>query len=532
MQDTFDYIVVGAGSAGCVIADRLSEDGKSTVLLLEAGGRDSNPWIHVPIGFGRTFFDEKVNWCLRSEACDNLNSRQIYLPCGKVLGGSSSINGLLYVRGQGQDYDEWATQGSSGWAWDDVLPYFIRSEDQSSKHDRYHGRGGPLPVSDQVELNPLCEAFLQSAAAAGHRRTDDFNTGDHTGFGWFQVTARRGRRKSTAVAFLRRAEKRDNFLLRTQATAASIIVKDGIATGVNYDQGNTRKQVFARKGVILSGGAFHSPALLQRSGIGNPEWLQDAGITVRHALKGVGANLQDHLQAKLVYRTKKPITLNDTTRSLAGKLRMGIAYALYRRGPLTTAGAQAGGFASTRLSPGRPDVQFHVSSFSSADLQKGLDPFSAVTISAYQMRPESRGTVRVTGSDSSLPAKIFPNYLDSEIDRQTLIEGLRIGRSIASVDPFKASLISEERPGVNTETDDELLSYIRETAASVFHPVGTCAMGTDGQAVVDSRLKVHGLEHLFVADASIMPRIVSANTNAACIMIGEHAADLIRNPAT
>lgn len=527
-MEAFDYVVVGAGSAGCVIADRLSEDGSATVLVLEAGGRDSSPWIHVPIGFSKTFFDRRVNWCFDADPSPRLNDRRIYMPSGKVLGGSSSINGLLYVRGQSQDYDDWAQLGNEGWAWKDVLPYYRRSEDQEwLDDDVHHGHGGPLPVSCQTELHPLCEAFLQSGESAGFRRVKDFNCGDQEGLGWFQVTARAGRRKSTAVTFLRRAQQRPNVQLRLRTQVASIVIEDGAATGVVYEQSDQKVVVGARRGVIVSSGAINSPALLQRSGIGNPQWLQQAGIAVRHPLPGVGANYHDHLQAKVVYRCKERVTLNDTATSVLRKAKMALEYLVHRRGPLTTAGAQSGGFVCSSLSPGRPDIQFHVSTFSSKDFRKGLDSFSGMTISACQLRPESRGTVRIRSPNWQEAPQICPNFLDSELDRRTLVEGLRLARRIGEQDPLRARLVGEERPGDDARDDAAMLNYVRETAASVFHPVGTCRMGNDVMSVVDARLRVHGLKRLMVADASVMPTIVSGNTNAASIMIGERAADFL-----
>ena len=529
MQEVFDYVVVGAGSAGCVIADRLSEDESTSVLVLEAGGRDSNPWIHVPIGFSKTFFDKRVNWCFDSEPCPELNGRRIYMPSGKVLGGSSSINGLLYVRGQRQDYDDWERLGNEGWSWDDVLPFYLRSEDQEwTDDDAFHARGGPLPVSCQKEMHTLCGAFLESGVSAGFKQVRDFNCGDQEGLGWFQVTARGGRRKSTAVSFLRRAQKRRNVEVRVQSHVATIKIEHGVATGVVYERKGQKVEVIARSAVIVSSGAINSPALLQRSGIGDPDLLRRAGIAVRHSLRGVGANYHDHFQAKLVYRCKENLTLNDTATSLRRKFGMGIEYLLYRRGPLTTAGAQSGGFVCSSLSQGRPDVQFHVFTYSSKDFRKGLDEFSGMTISACQLRPESRGTVRVRSPNWRDAPLVSPNFLDSDLDRRTMVEGLRIGRSIADLHPLRARLIGEERPGKQIVDEEGLLNYVRETGGSVFHPVGTCRMGNDALAVVNARLRVHGIDRLMVADASIMPSIVSGNTNAASIMIGERAADFLR----
>jgi choline dehydrogenase len=529
MQEAFDYIVVGAGSAGCVIVDRLSADSSATVLVLEAGGRDSNPWIHVPIGYSKTFFDKRVNWCFDSEPCPGLNGRSLYMPSGKVLGGSSSINGLLYVRGQAQDYDDWEQLGNDGWAWKDVLPYYVRSEDQEwSDDDAYHGHGGPLAVSCQTELHPLCDAFLQSGESAGFRQVKDFNRGDQEGLGWFQVTARAGRRKSAAVSFLRRAEKRPNVQLQIHAHVASIVIESAAASGVVYEQNGQKHEVRARRAVVVSSGAINSPALLQRSGIGNPEWLREAGVPVKHSLPGVGANYQDHFQAKLVYRCKDRVTLNDSATSPLRKVRMGVEYLVRRRGPLTTAGAQSGGFVCSSLSPGRPDIQFHVFTYSSKNFRDGLDDFSGMTISACQLRPHSRGSVRVRGPKWSDAPLISPNFLDSDLDQRTMVEGLRMGRKIAEREPLRERLVAEERPGTVIRDDEALLGYVRETGGSVFHPVGTCRMGNNAMSVVDSQLRVHGIERLMVADASVMPTIVSGNTNAASIMIGERAVDFLR----
>ena len=527
--EAFDYVIVGAGSAGCVIADRLSEDGKATILVLEAGGRDTNPWIHVPIGYSKTFFDKRVNWCFTSEASPGLNGRQLYMPCGKVLGGSSSINGLLYVRGQRQDYDHWEMLGNRGWSWKDVLPFYLRSEDQEwDDDDAHHGHGGPLAVSCQTELHPLCGAFIKSGERAGFPLTKDFNRGDQDGLGWFQVTARAGRRKSTAVSFLRRAQRRPNLEVRIRSEVSKIVLEGRTATGVIYKQHGRETKVEARRGVIVASGAINSPALLQRSGIGNPAWLQQAGIAVKHELRGVGANYQDHMQAKVVYRCKEPTTLNDMTTSLNKKARMAWEYLFRRQGPLTTAGAQAGGFVRSRLSPDRPDIQFHVFTYSSKDFREGLDSFSGMTISVCQLRPESRGSIRVKSPNAADSPLVFPNFLDSELDRRTMVEGLRMARNIAQQDPLRSQLVTEERPGSNAHDEESLTAYVRETGGSVFHPVGTCRMGNDPLAVVDSRLRVHGIDRLMVADASIMPTIVSGNTNAASIMIGERASDFIK----
>jgi choline dehydrogenase len=522
--ESFDYIIVGAGSAGCALAARLSESGRDNVLILEAGPRDSNPWIHIPLGFGKTFFNHRVNWCFSTEPSSQLNGRAIFSPCGKVLGGSSSINGLVYSRGQREDFDSWRRDGAVGWSYDDVLPFFRKSEDQQHGPSEFHGAGGPLSVSDVMGCHPLSEAFIESAVAAGFPRNEDFNGAAQEGVGYFQMTARRGMRVSSSVAFLRGAEHRTNVALRTDAMVDQLIIESGRVTGVAYTRNGEPKTVHARRAVVLCAGSLNSPAILQRSGIGRGEWLQEAGIKVRHELKGVGANLQDHVQARLALRSSRLSTLNTEIRHPIHLMRIGLQYALSRRGPLAFSGAQTGGFIRSRSDIKRPDINFLVIPFSSADLRQGLDRFPGFTIASVLLRPDSRGTVRVRSSSTKDAPVIKPNYLEAETDRRTLIAGLRAARRVTSVDPLKREIAREERPGPSVNSDDELLSYIRDTASSVYHPVGTCKMGKGPDAVVDSRLQVHGLDGLIVADASIMPTIVSSATNAAAIMIGERAA--------
>lgn len=524
MQQSFDFVIVGAGSAGCVIADRLSESGRYSVLVLEAGPRDSNPWIHVPMGYGKTFFDQRINWCLSSEPSPELNGRRIYNPFGKVLGGSSSINGLVYARGQREDFDGWCAAGNPGWSFDDVLPFFRKSEKQQHGGNIFHGEHGRLEVSDVLDRHPLSTAFVASAQAAGFNFNPDFNGPVQEGVGPLQVTARGGRRSSSAAAFLRAAETRPKVCIKTHARVSRLEIQNGRITGVTYVQDGVTSSVQARFSVVLSAGAIHSPAILQRSGIGPAKWLKDAGIPVLHQLEGVGSNLQDHPQARLVLRSRHRATLNTQVRHPFHLARMGLQYALFRRGPLASSGGQTGGFLRSRPGLDRPDFMYFCMPFSSKDLREGLDRFPGFTIASVLLQPESRGVVRVKSGNPDEAPTIQPNYLDAPNDRLAMLAGLRTARRITSAGPFSSEIDVEERPGPGVQTDEDLLSYVRATATSGFHHCGTCKMGAGPDAVVDSSLRLHGLGGLTVADASIMPTIVSSGTNPASIMIGEKAA--------
>lgn len=522
-MEIFDFIVVGAGSAGCAAASRLSESGRHSVLLLEAGGPDSNLWIHVPMGFGKTFVNKSLTWQFTTEPVPSLSDRRIFTPSGRVVGGSSSINGLVYCRGQSADFDNWRQDGNPGWSYADVLPFFRRSEDQQNGADAYHGQGGPLAVSDLVDRNPLCRAFVDSALGAGFTGNNDFNGETQDGAGYFQMTARNGRRSSSAVAFLSSARARRNLVLRTHAQVEQLLIEDGRVNAVRYTMGQGPAVAQARQKVILSAGAINTPAILQRSGIGRGEWLREAGIDVQHELRGVGSNLHDHVQARLVMKSRRK-TLNSQVRSPMSKVAMALQYALFRRGPLTSSGAQSGCFIRSRPGLDRPDALLMFMPFSSTDYRKGLDRFPGFSVSAFQLRPESRGSVRIRSASWREAPLIAPNYLESELDRLTLIASLRIARRIVACNPLSDQIEREERPGLDVSSDAELLDYIRGAAGSVYHPVGTCRMGTGPDAVVDARLRLHGLDGLVIADASIMPSIVSAPTNATSIMIGERAA--------
>ncbi len=524
-----DFVIVGAGSAGCVLANRLSADPGTKVVLLEAGGADRSPWIHIPVGYFKTMHNPAVDWCYRTEPDPGLNGRSIAWPRGKVLGGSSSLNGLLYVRGQPEDYNRWRQMGNPGWGWEDVLPLFRRSEGNTRGADAFHGADGPLAVSDMRLNREICDAWIEAAQAAGYPYNRDYNGATQEGVGTFQITARNGWRCSAATAFLNPVKRRPNLRIVTRALATGLTFEGRRVRGVRYqDKGGIAQQVTARREVILCGGAINSPQLLMLSGIGAPEALQSHGITPRHALPAVGQNLQDHLQARLVFKCRTP-TLNDEVRSLAGRLRIALEFALHRTGPMTMAASLATGFLKTRPDLATPDIQFHVQPWSADSPGEGVHPFSAFTMSVCQLRPESRGEITLRSANPRAAPRITPRYLSTQTDCQTLVEGIRIARAIARHAPLDAAITEEMRPPATLAMEDDAgtLDWARNNSVSIYHPTGTCKMGTGPEAVVDPMLRVHGLAGLRVADCSIMPEIVSGNTNAPAIMIGEKASDLI-----
>jgi choline dehydrogenase len=527
---TFDYIVVGAGSAGCVLAARLSASGRFRVLLIEAGPADRNLWIHVPLGYGKLFTNARYNWLYQSEPEPELKDRRIIQPRGKVLGGSSSINGLLYVRGQREDFDHWRQLGNPGWSYDDVLPFFRESEDQQRGGDDYHGHGGPLGVSD-VEKHPLCEAFIDAAEQAGYPRNDDFNGETQEGAGYFQLTCRNTRRCSTAKGYLKPALKRANLKVVSGALATRVLFEGKRAVGVEYRQGSEIFQARASGEVALSGGAFNSPQLLQLSGIGPGDLLRAHGIGVLHEMPGVGADLQDHFQARFNYRCNEPITINDTMASFPKQVGAALNYIFNGKGPLTIGAGYAGGFFKTNPDAASPDVQIHFILFSADAIGQKLHPFPGFLASVCQLRPESRGTVRIKSADPMQAPAIQPNYMSAASDRHVMIEGMKLTRHIMNQPAIRRYLVEELNPGPQCQTDEQFLEFAREKGTTIFHPTSTCRMGQDGRAVVDERLRVRGIEGLRVADGSIMPTVVSGNTNAAIIMIGEKCAAMMLQDA-
>ncbi len=526
--ERFDYVVVGAGSAGCVLAARLSEDPGVRVALLEAGGRDTNPWIHIPAGYFRTMFNPDVTWQYGSGPEPHLDGRIVPWPRGRVLGGSSSINGLLYLRGQAQDYDTWRQLGNTGWSFRDVLPYFKRAEDQERGADDLHGAGGPLGVSDVRMANPLCEAYIEACVAAGIPRNTDFNGATQEGVGYFQLTNRNGRRCSTAVGYLGPARNRPNLAIITDAAVERLTLDGRRVTGVVYRQGGVQRTISAMREVLVSAGAIGSPQILQVSGIGPRDVLQAAGVDVRHALAGVGANLQDHFQVRFVYECSIKASLNDVWHSRWRQLMTGLEYAAKRSGILTIGAGVAGAFARSRPELDLPDVQFHIMPLSADRPGESLHTFSGMTVSVCQLRPESRGRIAIKSGNSAEQPSIVSNYLASEADRRTMLDGMRLIRKCSSQPAFARHVIAERYPGPQTESEEGLMAYLKEKGTTIFHPVGTCRMGVDDQSVVDPRLKVRGIEGLRVVDGSIMPTIVSGNTNAPIIMIAEKAVDMIR----
>jgi len=535
---TFDYVVVGAGSAGAALAARLTESGRHRVLLLEAGGRDASPWIHIPLGVGKLFTNPRYAWKFETEPQAQLSGQRVYWPRGKVLGGSSALNGMAYVWGDRLEFDAWRDAGLAGWGAEDVWPVFQRMESNSYTREPGRGQDGPLKITDRAarDTDALSDAFLLGCREAGIPPTADYNAGSYEGYRYLEQTAYRGRRCSTAVAYLREASRRPNLVIETGALVTRVLFEGLAASGVEYLVGNSRRVASVGREVVVCAGAIQSPQLLELSGIGDAERLQALGIAVVAHLPDVGENLIDHLQVRCTYETPLPITINDVMRSLPRRLMVGAQWLLTRRGLMATTSSTAHAIARTQAALARPDVMVRIYHISGKDRYSrspgaGIDPFSGFSIGGFPLRPLSRGSIHATSPDPRAFPRIEPNYLAEQADRDTTLALLRLVRRIAGSGAMKGVIVRETRPGPEVNDDHSLMEYARTCAQTAWHTVGTCRMGAPGQGVVDARLRVHGVAKLRVADASVFPTIPSSNTNAASILAGERAADFLRDDA-
>jgi len=530
-QASFDFIVTGAGSAGCAVAGRLSEDGRFRVLLLEAGPRDTNPWIHIPLGYHKTYNNPSVNWMFDSEPEGELNHRVMYQPRGKVLGGTSSINGMVYMRGHAADYDEWRQRGCEGWDYDSVLPYFKRAEDQERGADHYHGVGGPLKVSDHRWQPSLAQAMHDAAVEAGIPANPDFNGARQEGVGFYQTTIGRARRWSSAKAYLSGTKQRENLTIVTEAHATRVLMEGKRAVGVEYRTPKGLASARARREVIVSGGVYGSPQLLMLSGLGPAAHLKEHGIAVIRDMPGVGSHLHDHFNTYVAYRCAQAVTMNDLVLSFRHRMLAAAKYALGRTGPLASMGLFVGAMIRSDPRLERPDLQINMFAWAIKERSRaGIvpQPFSAFALSPVHLKPEGRGTVRLKSPDPLAAPEIRFNFLKSPYDFAAMIQGIRVCREIARQPALKPFVVEEVLPGPQITSEADLKADIRARGVSNLHPVGTCRMGREVDAVVDPELRVHGIGGLRVADASVMPAIIAGNTNAPSIMIGEKCADMVR----
>lgn len=533
-EETFDFIVTGAGSAGCAVAARLSECGRYRVLLLEAGRRDNNPWIHIPIGYHKLYSHPVYNWRFESEPVAGLNGRTSYQPRGKMLGGTSSLNGMIYMRGTPTDYDGWRQMGCTGWDWSSVLPYFRKAQDQERGESEFHGVGGPLKVTDNRFRSEIVDAVVAAAVQAGIPRNHDFNGAVQDGAGYYQATVGDGRRWSAATAYLKPARQRSNLVVRPEAHATRLLITDGQVTGVAYRTPAGETKARARREVVVSGGVYGSPQLLLLSGIGPGTHLREMGIDVVHNLEGVGANLHDHFNSYIAWRATRAGTLNDLARNPLRQISAGIQYALGRRGPLAGISGLAGILTRTDERFDRPDLQMNIFLWSIKSRDRNgiyAHKWPGFCISPVHLRPEGRGRVSLKSPDPTSPPKIEFRFLETEHDIAAMLHGLRLARRIAEQPALQPFIAEEVAPGPHVDSDADLLADLRNRGVSNLHPVGTCRMGVGADAVVDPRLRLHGIAGCRIADASIMPQIVGGNTNAPSIMIGEKAAAMILEDA-